>query len=110
MDPFDKIKQIEAELDSLLELKSRSQCQDELYAFALERLEFYHQKNEVKTVPSILKGISKGGVISDELFNSYMEEQYQGFCKYLCDCMDEAGVEYEKIGQRNEEWEREHRK
>ena len=28
MDPFEKIKQIEAELDSLLELKSRSQCQD----------------------------------------------------------------------------------
>ena len=28
----------------------------------------------------------------------------------LCDCMDEASVEYEKIGQRNEEWEREHRK
>ena len=46
MDPFEKIKQIEAELDSLLELKSRSQCQDELYAFALERLEFYRQKNE----------------------------------------------------------------
>lgn len=110
MDPFEKIKQIEAELDSLLELKSRSQCQDELYAFALERLEFYHQKNEGKTVPSILKGISKGGVISDELFNSYMEEQYQGFCKYLRDCMDEASVEYEKIEQRNEEWEREHGK
>ena len=110
IDPYEKIKQIEAELDSLLELKSRSQCQDELYAFALERLEFYRQKNEGKTVPSILKGISKGGVISDELFNSYMEEQYQGFCKYLRDCMDEASVEYEKIGQRNEEWEREHRK
>lgn len=110
MDPFEKIKQIEAELDSLLELKSRSQCQDELYAFALERLDFYRQKNAGKTVPSILKGISKGGEISDELFNSYMEEQYQGFCKYLQDCMDEASVEYERIGQRNEKWEREHRK
>ena len=110
MDPFEKIKQIEAELDSLLELKSRSQCQEELYAFALERLEFYRQKNQGKPVPSILKGVSKDGVISDELFNSYMEQQYQGFCKYLQDCMDEASVEYEKIEHRNAEWEREHRK
>ena len=110
MDPFEKIKQIESELDYLLDLKSRSQCQDELYAFALERLEFYRQQNQGKIVPSILKGISKGGAISDELFHSYMEQQYEGFCKYLQDCMDEASVEYEKIGQRNEEWEREHRK
>ena len=85
-------------LAALLELKSRSQCQDELYAFALERLEFYRQKNEGKTVLSILKGISKDGAISDERFNSYMEEQYLGFCKYLRDCMDEASAEYEKIG------------
>lgn len=110
MDPFEKIKQIEAELDSLLELKSRSQCQDELYAFALERLEYYRRKNQGKTVPSILKGISKSGEISDELLNSYMEQQYQGFCKYLRDCMDEASVEYEKIEHRNAEWEREHSK
>lgn len=110
MGPFEKIKQIESELDSLLELKSRSQCQDELYAFAMERLNYYRQKNEGKTVPSILQGISKGGAISDELFHSYMEQQYRGFCEYIKECMDDASSEYEKIGQKNEEWEREHRK
>ena len=26
------------------------------------------------------------------------------------DCMDEASVEYDKVRQRNEEWEREHQK
>ena len=39
-----------------------------------------------------------------------MKQQYRGLCKYLRDCMDEASVEYEKNGQRNASWEREHRK
>ena len=51
MDSFEKIKEIESELDSVLELKSRSQCQDELYAFAIERLKFYRQKNQGKVLP-----------------------------------------------------------
>lgn len=74
---MEEIKQIEDEMDALIELRSRYQCQDELYAFAQERIEEYRRRNRGKEVPPILRGV-KDGVINEELYNRYMEKQYLG--------------------------------
>ena len=110
MSPEEKLKDIESQLDSLLELKSRTRCLDELYTFALERLGRYRGKNVGKTIPSLLDGISKEGDFCDELFNFSMERQYYLFCQYIRSCREDASREYEKIGQMNEEYEKIKRK
>lgn len=41
---MDKTKELEAHLDMLLELRSREQCLNELYGFAVEQLGRYRGK------------------------------------------------------------------
>ena len=109
MDTKEEIKQLEDEMDALIELRSRYQCQDELYAFAQERLEEYRRRNRGKEVPPILRGV-KDGVINEELYNTYMEKQYLGFSQYILECQHETGIDFEKIRHENEKRGRERQK
>ena len=99
---MDKIKELEIRLDGILERRSRDLCLRELFNFAKERFDYYHDMlngKEVLKLGEILSSDDDG--INEEAVNFYMVKQYAGYCEYLDECISDLKKEYEEIARKN---------
>ena len=99
---MDKIKELEIRLDGILERRSRDLCLRELFNFAKERFDYYHDMlngKEVLKLGEILSSDDEG--INEEAVNFYMVKQYAGYCEYLDECISDLKKEYEEIARKN---------
>ncbi len=95
-----KDKELESNIDSLMELSSRIRCIGELSEFAVAQLHFYQEKNKDKGVIDLLEILNAGVEKREEIRDVYMERHYRGFCSYLQDCLNEAHEELDQLGLR----------
>lgn len=95
---MDEIKELEIRLDGILERRTRDLCLRELFTFAKDRFEYYHDMlkgKEVLKLDEILA--SDDEAINEEAVNFYMVKQYAGYCEYLNECISDLNKEYEEI-------------
>ena len=99
---MDKIKELEISLDGILERRSRDLCLRELFIFAKDRFDYYHDKLKGKTVLKLDEILSSDGeTINEEAINFYMVKQYTGYCEYLNECLSDLKKDYEEIALEN---------
>lgn len=99
---MDEIKDLKSRIDEILERRSRDLCLQELFIFAKERFEYYHDMlkgKEVLKLDEILS--SDGDAINEEAINFYMVKQYASYCEYLNECLSDLNKEYEEIALKN---------
>ncbi|MBQ2884118.1 MAG: hypothetical protein IJE43_10180 [Alphaproteobacteria bacterium] len=80
---MDKIEDLKIRLDGILERQSRDLCLRELFNFAKDRFDYYHDMLKGKEVLKLDEILSS----DDEAVNFYMVKQYVGYCKYLDECI-----------------------
>ena len=99
---MDAIKEFEIRLDGILERRSRDLCLRELFIFAKDRFDYYHDMLKGKTVLKLDEMLSSDGeTINEEAINFYMIKQYAGYCEYLNECLSDLNKEYEEIAFKN---------
>ena len=99
---MEKIKELEIRLDGILERRSRDLCLQELFNFAKDRFDYYHDKLKGKGVLKLDEILSSdGATINEEAINFYMVKQYAGYCEYLNECISDLNKEYEEIALKN---------
>lgn len=99
---MDKTEELRIRLDGILERRSRDLCLRELFNFAKERFDYYHDMlngKEVLKLGEILSSDDDG--INEEAVNFYMVKQYAGYCEYLDECISDLKKEYEEIARKN---------
>lgn len=99
---MDKTEELRIRLDGILERRSRDLCLRELFNFAKERFDYYHDMlngKEVLKLGEILSSDDEG--INEEAVNFYMVKQYAGYCEYLDECISDLKKEYEEIARKN---------
>ena len=99
---MDEIKDLKSRIDGILERRSRDLCLQELFIFAKERFDYYHDMlkgKEVLKLDEILS--SDGDAINEEAINFYMVKQYASYCEYLNECLSDLNKEYEEIALKN---------
>ena len=99
---MDKIKELEISLDGILERRSRDLCLRELFIFAKDRFDYYHDLLKGKKTLKLDEILSSDSeTINDEAVNFYMVKQYAGYCEYLNECISYLNKEYEEIALKN---------
>ena len=99
---MEEIKELETRLDGILERRSRDLCLRELFNFAKERFDYYHDMLKGKEVLKLGEILSSDGeAINEEAVNFYMVKQYAGYCEYLNECISDLNKEYEEIALKN---------
>ena len=94
---MDKIEELRIRLDGILERRSRDLCLRELFNFAKERFDYYHDMLNGKEVLKLDEILSS----DEEAVNFYMVKQYAGYCEYLDECISDLNKEYEEIAREN---------
>ena len=99
---MEEIKELETRLDGILERRSRDLCLRELFNFAKERFDYYHDMLKGKEVLKLGEILSSDGeAINEEAVNFYMVKQYAGYCEYLNECISDLNKEYDEIALKN---------
>jgi hypothetical protein len=99
---MDAIKELEIRLEGILERRSRDLCLRELFKFATDRFDYYHDMLKGKKVLKFDEILSSDGeTINEEAVNFYMVKQYAGYCEYLNECISDLNKEYEEIALKN---------
>ena len=93
-----KEKELISNIDSLMEYSSLISCLGEISDFAVDRLNFYQEKNKDKGSIDLLEILSSDENIREEIRDVYMERHYRSFCSYLQDRLNAAREELEKLG------------
>ncbi len=92
-----KEKELISNIDTLMEYSSLISCLGEISDFAVDRLNFYQEKNKDKGSIDLLEILNSDKNKREEIRDVYMERHYRSFCSYLQDRLTAVREELEKL-------------
>ena len=84
-----KEKELISNIDTLMEYSSLISCLGEISDFAVDRLNFYQEKNKDKGSIDLLEILNSDENKREEIRDVYMERHYRSCLLYTSDAADE---------------------